>query len=286
MPIPSIQFQSTDVLKRYLAGCAIAFALFGLALLGVLTLPALSRWDLALSSLVQELRSPALDLLMLIMTMLGDLRLAVALFAVVIASLVFLRRWWLSLHLLSVGLSAMLSVSIIKSVVARARPDVPSIVLDSFSFPSGHACTAAVAWGLTALMLAYGRQPAQRRAIHAAGFAVVVAVAFSRVYLQVHWPSDVIAGVALGYGLLGAFAWQLQTAPSLTFPAHGVQAHGTQAHGTQAQGAQRTPALGKLLLLVGLLAAVYVSMAYEGQARRYSLAFGSASCLVTAAQAG
>lgn len=246
MPITAIEFQSTLALKQYLVASALAIALFAIVLLSVLTLPVMTQWDQALSSATQGLRSPTADPLAVAFTMLGDLRLAHILFAAVLAGLAYRRRWWLIAHLTSVGLSAMLSVSIIKSLLARPRPETPYIVLDSFSFPSGHACTAAVAWGLIALILAQGRRRSQRYWIYAAGALIVAGVAFSRVYLQVHWPSDVIAGAALGYGLLMTFAWQLHNAPL-----------------------QRTPSLFILLSIVCAISAAYLLAGYAEQAVRY-----------------
>lgn len=262
MPVSSIQFQSTDALMRHVMASALAIALFVCLLLAVLLIPGLAQWDATLADALQKLRGPMLDRLMVATTMLGDLRLAYALFAPVLVGLLWLRRWWLLLHLLSVALSAMLGVSVIKSLLARARPDVAAITLDSFSFPSGHACTAAVTWGLMALILAYGRERHVRRVIHGVGFLTVLAIAFSRVYLQVHWPSDVIAGMALGYGLLAAFAWQLHTAPTL-----------------------RMPSLGTLCGLIGVVSVVHLLSSFNGQAARYAidqgvLGFGAKSGIV------
>ena len=248
MPVTSIQFQSVDLLKRHLIAGVLAMGLFVLLLLAVLHVPGLAQWDAGLSAAVQKLRSPGVDRVMLIITMLGDLRLALLMGSIVLVSLLYQRRWWLAIHLMIVGIGSMLSVSIIKSTLARARPEVPDIVLDSFSFPSGHACTAAVAWGLVTLMLAYGRKPAHRRIIHAAGFATVAAIAFSRVYLHVHWTTDVVAGVALGYGLLAAFAWQLNSSAAL-----------------------RMPSLAKRLTIVCVLAVVYLPLSYQTQALRYAI---------------
>ena len=241
---------SADVLTRHLVAALLAFLLFAALLSALLSVPGLAQWDASLSTTVQGLRSQALDRFMLGVTMLGDLRLASALFLFIVADLLYRRRWKLLMHLLAASLSAMASVSIIKSQLARARPDVPSIVLDSFSFPSGHACTAAVTWGTIGLMLATGRSRATQRTIHIAALLTVLAIAFSRVYLQVHWPTDVIAGVALGYGLLALFSWQLHRQP-----------------------VQAMPSLVKLLLLTALVVSAYLASHYNTQALRYDIAF-------------
>jgi undecaprenyl-diphosphatase len=88
----------------------------------------------------------------------------------------------------------------IKELADRVRPDLNPIAETlGPSFPSGHSATAAAFWAAAALVLGRG----QPRFVHAllAGGAVgiAVAVAGSRVLLDVHWLSDVIAGLSLGW---------------------------------------------------------------------------------------
>ncbi|MET0577433.1 MAG: phosphatase PAP2 family protein, partial [Ilumatobacteraceae bacterium] len=92
----------------------------------------------------------------------------------------------------------------------RDRPDVLQLVgAAGSSFPSGHSATAAATWSAVALILGRG-QPRRTRALLAAGAAVIaVAVAISRTLLGVHWVTDVVAGLFVGWGwfLLVAIAF-------------------------------------------------------------------------------
>jgi len=107
-----------------------------------------------------------------------------------------------------IGLAA-LAVEIIKSTVARERPEVldPILVERGFSFPSGHASLSMVAYGILAVLVSrsYLSRPTQL-----AVFGVVVAVVFliglSRVWLGVHYPSDVIAGWVAGATVVLVYA--------------------------------------------------------------------------------
>lgn len=105
--------------------------------------------------------------------------------------------WFL---LLAVGGGVALAFGI-KSGFARPRPDlVPhGARVFSASFPSAHSMLAAVTY-LTLGALLASVQPHRRLKVYLIGLAVLVTVAvgFSRVYLGVHWPSDVLAGWALG----------------------------------------------------------------------------------------
>src|SRR6478735_6633175 len=88
-----------------------------------------------------------------------------------------------------------------KLIVNGGRPDVLQLVgWDGPSFPSGHAAAAAAAWPAIALVLG-GGSPRPLRALLAAGAALIaVAVAASRALLGVHWLTDIVAGVTIGYG--------------------------------------------------------------------------------------
>jgi undecaprenyl-diphosphatase len=94
-----------------------------------------------------------------------------------------------------------LIVEIAKLFFARSRPDVVPHAVDvaSLSFPSGHAMQASVVY-LTLAALFAKTQSNRRVKAYVFGLAaiVVLMVGASRVYLGVHWPSDVLAGWALG----------------------------------------------------------------------------------------
>ncbi len=88
----------------------------------------------------------------------------------------------------------MIIVDDIKEVMERARPDgakaADFTVKDSYSFPSGHAFSIFLA--VSVLGAYYGWK------LYASGYVVAIAVSLSRLYLGVHYPSDVVAGAVLG----------------------------------------------------------------------------------------
>jgi undecaprenyl-diphosphatase len=104
---------------------------------------------------------------------------------------------------------ATLAVEIIKSTVARERPEVldPILVERGFSFPSGHATLSMVAYGILAVLVS---RSYLSRGTRLAVFSVVVALVFliglSRVWLGVHYPSDVIAGWIAGATVVLVYA--------------------------------------------------------------------------------
>ena len=118
-----------------------------------------------------------------------------------VLAFVFHRRYRHGLVLGGAVLLAWASSSLTKTLYHRPRPDlVPhEVAVYSASFPSGHSTLSAATY-LTLAMLVASLEPRRRSKALAYGVAVtvLVAVGFSRVYLGVHWPSDVLAGWCLG----------------------------------------------------------------------------------------
>lgn len=167
----------------------------GLALCGggVCRVPA---WDAALLATLDAVRSPVLDRALHGLTWLGSI--AVLLPLALVAALADARRGGAAPFFVPAALLGAWALSFIaKTAIARPRPDAfaPLIALPAdASFPSGHAMQAAAF--VAALLLRPGARPGVAAAL--VGAASVGAVAVSRPYLQVHYPSDVLAGVLAG----------------------------------------------------------------------------------------
>lgn len=134
-------------------------------------------------------------------TQLGETRTAVAL-AVVIALVEWRRAPSRSIvpFLAVVIAGNWLVTTAIKDLADRARPTLEPVAQTlGPSFPSGHSSTAAAFFAAAALVLGRRRGRPARAGLAGAAVAIAVAVAASRVLLDVHWLSDVVAGVALGW---------------------------------------------------------------------------------------
>ncbi len=107
--------------------------------------------------------------------------------------------------LLTVTIGQTLLSDGIKALVDRARPMVNPIAHTlGPSFPSGHTTAAAACFAAYALVLGRGRARGVQSVLAGAAVFVAVAVAASRVLLGVHWVSDVLGGLALGWGWFAA----------------------------------------------------------------------------------
>ncbi len=171
--------------------------------------PEFTRADKAVSAYVQSLRTPALDKIMIAVTMLGDGKVLAALALAMVAVIGWHRRWRLAGAVAAAFIGASLFVPVLKSIIQRARPTDLYSGAESFSFPSGHATLSATILGIAVLLGANGLSRRWRLAAFLGGIAVIVVIAFSRVYLAAHWPSDVLAGVSFGLMVVFVLAFLL-----------------------------------------------------------------------------
>ncbi|MCU6454153.1 phosphatase PAP2 family protein [Sphingomonas sp. A2-49] len=132
----------------------------------------------------------------------------------IVAGFLLVQRLWLTAAATAMAcLTGGWAVDLVKGQVLRARPDLVPHLVDAggYSFPSGHATSSAVAY-LTLAALAGQVTPDRvaRRYLLVVAVLLVGAIGCSRVYLGVHWPSDVLAGWS--FGTLWALGWWTATA--------------------------------------------------------------------------
>lgn len=167
--------------------------------------------DAALLAAVQDWRTPAVTALFQVLTRLGWLPAAVALVAVTAVLLLLLRQGAAAALLLLAALPMALA-PLLKLPVGRPRPDygeIESLTL-SLSFPSGHASFAALFGGfLIYLVWQHCRNVRLRYGLVGGLLLLILLVGFSRLYLGVHWPSDVVGGYLYG-GVALALALRLR----------------------------------------------------------------------------
>ncbi|MDA1271253.1 MAG: phosphatase PAP2 family protein [Chloroflexi bacterium] len=125
--------------------------------------------------------------------------------AAALGAALLLTRRYADLAMVFAGLFAIGVGNGLKEVVGRPRPDLQILgpAPSSFSFPSGHALLAVIAGGMMVYLVGQWVKPlALRRVIQAAIVLFVLAMGAARVYMGVHWPSDVIGSYAFGVMVL------------------------------------------------------------------------------------
>ncbi|MBS3804990.1 MAG: bifunctional DedA family/phosphatase PAP2 family protein [Oleiphilaceae bacterium] len=189
-----------------LASATLALAATALFLIwSLLTLATglLDPLDQQVSEFFLTLRHPLFDPPMLVLSLLGDPWLM--LLTTLIAALVFWLRGYYAAAL-HVGLATATTIVVIwalKEGFAVNRPAVVSQPPGTAAYPSGHAAGITVICGLAASFIAREWPARKRWAIYLAFALPMVMVALSRIYLGVHWFTDVVGGLLLGLAICG-----------------------------------------------------------------------------------
>jgi membrane-associated phospholipid phosphatase len=168
--------------------------------------------DVAMRDALLGLATPGMVRVMRIVNRAGDWRLLLP--GTLLLFVVFRQaraQWWLWSAVL---LLAPVLETALKHLVARPRPEDVSL-----SFPSGHSTAAAAFFG--AVMFLAGALPPRACAwARILAVVMIVLVGMARVILRAHWPSDVLAGIALGLALAAAAGWLATRDPAA--PASGA----------------------------------------------------------------
>lgn len=147
-------------------------------------------------NLIQEIRTPVSDTVMCLITKLGDAGIIWIVLAVILLLIPKTRKTGMAV-MAALCIDLVLCNGILKPLVGRIRPcDINTHVLlliarpDDFSFPSGH--TAASFAAVAALYLSGERK------LWKPAFVLACLISFSRLYLYVHYPTDILGGIFVG----------------------------------------------------------------------------------------
>lgn len=160
--------------------------------------------EIEILNLIQHLRTPFLDEVMRFVTSLGNFSIAWVMLALVLILIPKTRKIGLVV-MVAVILDSILCNVILKNIFVRPRPcDVNTAINlliprpSGYSFPSGH--TSASFAAVAALYFSGERK------IWKAALALAILIAFSRMYLYVHYPTDVLGGIVCGI-ICGCASW-------------------------------------------------------------------------------
>jgi len=157
------------------------------------------RMDAWLNSTIHSVYRPVLnDVMVFITNIVSPVQLMV-LSSILIAILVYERKKYLAALFIAGMLGGFASEFLIKAFIERARPENSLISAGGYSFPSGHATMSIIFFSLVLYSFKDDIRKSVNRYIFAAvNIILLLVVGLSRVYLNVHWLSDVLAGFLLG----------------------------------------------------------------------------------------
>jgi undecaprenyl-diphosphatase len=165
--------------------------------------------DGAIRMAVHDWTSPGLTWLFETLSAIGSVATNFTMTAVVALMHYVLGQRWSAVHLIGVMGAAVILSNLIKIVIARGRPEsFFGVSPETYSFPSGHALFSGCFYGFFALFLTSRLPQAwQRMTVITLTILLVAGIGLSRVYLGVHYPTDVIAGFALAAIILCVAEW-------------------------------------------------------------------------------
>ncbi len=208
--------------------------------------------DTGLHSLMRSLRTPWADQLMVAVTMLADAAVYLPLAATVWLWLLWRRKYSAAWHWL-----AALGFGVLLTVALTSTPSAPQPAqfygIAALSIPSGHTVISTLLYGFLAVLAARETAARSRVWVYTIAGAMIVLIAFSRLYLGAHWFSDVASGFTLGLAWLGAL---------------GVA---YRRHNVVPLSAPRLLAVAGLALL--LFGGLHIALHYDSEARRYALRY-------------
>lgn len=160
--------------------------------------PFVLKADAQVAETVYDTRSPMLTRIFEILTMLG--REVIWLLAVLSVPYLIVHKQWhhLLVGFLAFGVGDLLNL-LLKEWFSRPRPLFEDWIPSSYGYPSGHSMMALIGWGiLTYFYVQQQRDRRLQRAAWAGSALIVITVGISRVYLNVHFLSDVFGGFTAG----------------------------------------------------------------------------------------
>jgi undecaprenyl-diphosphatase len=199
-----------------MGGAALAFGMF-VRITRELIEGDVGVMDSAILLAVAKKRTPWLTIAALDVTALGSITLVVLFSAFTLLVLLVSRDRMGALQLLAASAGAGILTMVTKNVIERIRPEEAQqlIVVSGFSYPSGHSLSTSALY-LTIAIIAgrHVQHSGARAALFLAVATVLLMVGASRVYLGVHYATDVVSGISLGA------AWALLLAGFFTFIGH------------------------------------------------------------------
>jgi undecaprenyl-diphosphatase len=201
-----VQRLDPSVTTGLLLTLALALTLLGGLVLGILAwlvrrVAVIQHVDNSVAAWGYDHRSAASTSGLKAITELGNIRIVIGLaVALVLVDVFRHRNRWSFLFLFFVLAGMEASMLGVKDIVGRLRPTLnPAAEVLGPSFPSGHSATAAAFYAAAALIIGRSLQRPVRQLVIGTAVALTVAVAASRVLLDLHWLSDVVGGLALGW---------------------------------------------------------------------------------------
>jgi undecaprenyl-diphosphatase len=155
--------------------------------------------DQLISNSMHLIQSPTTTKIMQIITFLGDKYFIATISLILLVFLIYKRQYIKTkIFVIAIGLGIIISQTL-KYITHRPRPENMLIIKDGFSFPSGHATLSIIFFGILIFIFQDKiKNNIIKYTFITLNIILISLISFSRIYLNVHWLTDVLAGLLLG----------------------------------------------------------------------------------------
>lgn len=160
----------------------------------------LHTFDMIIINFIQSFISANNTRIMKIFTFMGSTEAIIGVSILVIFLMILNKKWWETLFFTMAVVGSTVFNLFLKWIFHRARPTIQPLIAETgYSFPSGHSMISFTVYGMLAYFLVlFLKNKVAKRIIIVAFSLLIFLIGISRIYLGVHYPSDVIAGFSAG----------------------------------------------------------------------------------------
>lgn len=162
----------------------------------------ITYWDKPIFSFLQSIRLPSLDTIFMTFSFIGDKKTLLPILFGVFFFFLYSKQYWEAGHWLSNGIVSAILIYVLKPFLNLPRPAGLVQIRHGSSFPSGHTTFSMAVFGFLVYLVSKNTPKDMRRFIVFPGVTLISGIAFSRIYMGMHWFSDIIGSFFLAGGLL------------------------------------------------------------------------------------
>lgn len=168
---------------------------------------------------IQSIRSLSLNKIMLIMTLFAQKEIIGLIFLSILGLMLYKKAWSSFFFFSGAMILGIIMAYGLKLGIHFHRPKLEFESIDGFSYPSGHVVISTIFYGALAYLITHQKNMKHGFLIYSASIIIIFMIAFSRIFLGVHWLFDIIGGILLGYLCLLSMAlfYQRYANPSIPF---------------------------------------------------------------------
>ena len=160
-------------------------------------------FDLKIISCIQSLKNEYLTVFYKMITIIADTYQS-AIITILIVAFLYIKKHYRETLFLAITMSACgIAMPLLKNIFSRERPDFYRLIeISGYSFPSGHTTSATTMYLTLAIVVLSIMNKLNKYFIFSIAVIGIVIIGSSRIYLGVHYPTDVMAGICLGISIV------------------------------------------------------------------------------------